>query len=188
MCIHPHICICNSCMIFMHTHTYGGMHTYMYHVYTSIHVYLIFMCGMTVYTHLSWISFMIYIHPYKFMWCSSVIFLYTPTYYCIDFCNYHVETSIHIYHVYATIHVYLISCICNNTCIFDLHVWCECIHTPIVVFNSAQGWNNRTLAVHERVDSRFLVLPGSESTITEITEYTYFSPLRPCRAFIYKSE
>jgi len=108
MCIHPHICICNSCMIFMHTHTYGGIHTYMYHVYTSIHVYLIFMCGMTVYTPLSWISFMIYIHPYKFMWCSSVIFLYTPTYYCIDFCNYHVETSIHIYHVYATIHVYLI--------------------------------------------------------------------------------
>jgi len=35
---------------------------------------------------------------------------------------------------------------------------------------------NRTLAVHERVDSRFLVLPGSESTITEITEYIYFSP------------
>ena len=27
---------------------------------------------------------------------------------------------------------------------------------------TAQGWNNRTLAVHERVDSRFLVFPGSE--------------------------
>ena len=35
---------------------------------------------------------------------------------------------------------------------------------------SAQGWNNRTLISHELVDSRFLVLPGSESTITEITE------------------
>jgi len=35
---------------------------------------------------------------------------------------------------------------------------------------SAQGWNNRTLISHERVDSQFLVLPGSESTITEITE------------------
>jgi len=52
----------------------------------------------------------------------------------------------------------------------------------------AQGWNNRTLAVHEPVDSRFLVLPGSESTITEITEYTCFSPLRPCHEFKYKSE
>jgi len=35
---------------------------------------------------------------------------------------------------------------------------------------TAQGWNNRTPISHERVDSRFLVLPGSESTITEITE------------------
>ena len=38
----------------------------------------------------------------------------------------------------------------------------------------AQGWTNRTLAVHERVDCRFLDLPSSRSTITEITEYTYF--------------
>ena len=53
---------------------------------------------------------------------------------------------------------------------------------------SALGWINRTLAVHERVDSRFLVLAGSESTITEITEYTYFSPLKPRREFKYKSE
>ena len=40
--------------------------------------------------------------------------------------------------------------------------------------------------MHERVNSRFLVLPGSESTITEITEYTYFSPLKPFREFQYK--
>jgi len=51
-----------------------------------------------------------------------------------------------------------------------------------------QEWNNRTLAVHERVDCRFLVLPGSRSTITEITEYTYFSLLKPRREFEYKSE
>ena len=31
---------------------------------------------------------------------------------------------------------------------------------------AAQGWNNRTPISHERVDSRLLVLPGSESTIT----------------------
>ena len=41
----------------------------------------------------------------------------------------------------------------------------------------AQGWNNRTLAAHEQVDSRFLLLPSSEFTSTEITEYLYFSPL-----------
>jgi len=41
---------------------------------------------------------------------------------------------------------------------------------------SAQEWTNRTLAVHEQVDSRFSVLPGSESTITETTEYIHFSP------------
>ena len=53
---------------------------------------------------------------------------------------------------------------------------------------SAQEWTNHTLAVHERVDSRFLVLPDIESTITEITEYIYFSPLKPCREFTYKSD
>ena len=53
---------------------------------------------------------------------------------------------------------------------------------------SAQGWTNRTLAVHERVDSRILVLSGSESTITEIIEYIYFSPLKASREFKYESE
>jgi len=52
----------------------------------------------------------------------------------------------------------------------------------------AQELTNLTLAVHERVDSRFLELPGSESTITEITEHIYFSPLKPRREFRYKSE
>jgi len=34
----------------------------------------------------------------------------------------------------------------------------------------------------------FSVLPGSELSITEITEYKYLSRLKPCREFIYKSE
>ena len=42
-------------------------------------------------------------------------------------------------------------------------------------------WTNRTLAVHERIDSRFLVLPGSECTITVFTEYIYF---KACREFL----
>jgi len=50
------------------------------------------------------------------------------------------------------------------------------------MYVSAQEWTNRTLAVHERVDSQFLVLPSSESTITE---YMYFCPLKPCREFKY---
>jgi len=41
---------------------------------------------------------------------------------------------------------------------------------------------------HERVDSRFLVFSGSECTITEITEYIYFSPENPCREIKYKSD
>ena len=53
---------------------------------------------------------------------------------------------------------------------------------------NAQGWRNRTLAVHERVDSQILVLAGSESILPEITEYKYFSPWKPCREFKYKSE
>jgi len=44
---------------------------------------------------------------------------------------------------------------------------------------ATQEWTNRTLAVHERSDSLLLVLPGSEFSITEITEYSYFSLFKP---------
>jgi len=44
------------------------------------------------------------------------------------------------------------------------------------------------LAVHERVDSQFLVLVGSESIFTEITEYKYFSLLKSSREFKYRNE
>jgi len=40
----------------------------------------------------------------------------------------------------------------------------------------------------ERVYSRFLVLPGSEFTITEITKYIYFSLLRGSSEFTHESE
>ena len=53
---------------------------------------------------------------------------------------------------------------------------------------SAQGLRNRTLAVHERVDSRFLELAGRDSICTQITEYKGFSPLKPIREFTFKSE
>ena len=53
---------------------------------------------------------------------------------------------------------------------------------------SAQEMTNRTLAVHERVNSRFLVLPGSLSIFTPITGHKYLSPLKHCREFKYKSE
>jgi len=55
-------------------------------------------------------------------------------------------------------------------------------------FSTAQELTNRTLAVHERVDFRFLVLPGSASTVTEIVEYMHFSPLKLRREFKYKSD
>ena len=50
-------------------------------------------------------------------------------------------------------------CVCRD-------VWCH----SHVGHLSAQGWRNRTPISHERVDSRFFALPGSESIFTEITE------------------
>jgi len=41
---------------------------------------------------------------------------------------------------------------------------------------------------HERIDCRFLVLPGSEATVTEITEYIYFSLMWTQSEFKYKSK
>jgi len=58
-------------------------------------------------------------------------------------------------------------------------------HEPLV---SAQEWTNRTLAVHELTSVHFLVLPGSLSSITEITEYRYCSPLKSIRELRYESE
>jgi len=54
--------------------------------------------------------------------------------------------------------------------------------------SSAQEWTNHALDVHERTSAHFLVLQGSLLSITEITEYRYFSPLKPIRELIYKSE
>jgi len=47
---------------------------------------------------------------------------------------------------------------------------------------------HRTLAVHERTSVHFLVLQGCLMSITEITEYRYFSSLKPIHELIYKSE
>ena len=67
-------------------------------------------------------------------------------------------------------------------------VYIDLMNRTLSPITSAQEWTNRTLAVHERVDSRFLVLPGSELTITEITEYIYFSLSKARCEFKYKSE
>jgi len=49
-----------------------------------------------------------------------------------------------------------------------MHV-CIHIHVYIYIIYTTQDARNRTLAVHERVNSRFLVLSGSLSIFTEIT-------------------
>jgi len=70
---------------------------------------------------------------------------------------------------YAYQHSYAYSFI--SICMYLAHVYSNEILIFIFIFIfTAQGWNNRTPISHERVDSRFLVLPGSESTITQITE------------------
>jgi len=48
--------------------------------------------------------------------------------------------------------------------------------------------HTHTLAVHEGAIPYFVVLPDSELSITEITEYSHFNPLKPCCEFIHKSE
>jgi len=59
--------------------------------------------------------------------------------------------------------------------LLDQFHFCEAHFTTYQRFVSDQSsWTDRSLAVHEWVDSRFLILAGSESTITEITEYRYF--------------
>ena len=65
---------------------------------------------------------------------------------------------------------------------------CEFSKYPDKTLSIRPRWTHRTLAVHELVDSQFLVLPGSESTITKINEYIYFSLFKPCREFKYKNE
>jgi len=59
----------------------------------------------------------------------------------------------------------------------------------LMLIPSAQDARNRTLVVHEQSDSLLLIVfPGSELSITEITECKYFSPLKPIRELKHKSE
>ena len=53
---------------------------------------------------------------------------------------------------------------------------------------AAQEWTNHTLAVHERLNSQFLVLSGSLSNFTEITGGKCLSPSKSYCEFKYKSE
>ena len=68
-------------------------------------------------------------------------------------------------------------------CAIQCNTW---QHTCNIYAPSAttQDARNRTLAVHERSDSLLLVLPCSELSITEITEFKYFGLSKPGREFI----
>jgi len=43
------------------------------------------------------------------------------------------------------------------------------------MLSAAQKWINRPLMSHEQTSVHFLVLPGSQLSFTEITEYTNIS-------------
>jgi len=58
----------------------------------------------------------------------------------------------------------------------------------IVTRDTAQEWTNRTPNATNLSIPCFLVLPGSESTITEITEYVYFSRILSDFELQYKIE
>jgi len=49
-----------------------------------------------------------------------------------------------------------------------------CVYFVVWGGGAAQEWKKRTLLGHERVDPYILVLAGSESSFTKITEYIYF--------------
>ena len=51
------------------------------------------------------------------------------------------------------------------------------LHIQDGIILTAQDARNRTLAVHERVDCRFLVLPGCLFIFSDIIRYKYFSPI-----------
>jgi len=82
--------------------------------------------------------------------------------------------------------------LCNT--IFTFYYTCvrpQCdfsILGRIVNVLTTQDTRNCTQAVHERVNSRILELPGSLSIFTEITGHKYFSLLWPRHELIYKSE
>ena len=71
-------------------------------------------------------------------------------------------------YAYIYVHIYIYAHIC---------AYCPLKNGLIALWPSKNG-----------AFSYFLVLPGSELSIAEITEYTYFSPLKTCREFKYKSE
>jgi len=58
-------------------------------------------------------------------------------------------------------------------------IWvCVCLceaYLYICMYAPAQEWTNRTPNATNKSIPHFLVLPGSESSFTEITEYIYFS-------------
>ena len=62
------------------------------------------------------------------------------------------------------------------TCIHTRIVWHAIIHV-LRDMHSTQEWKNHTPNATNGSIPRFLGLPGSETTITEITEYKYFSLL-----------
>jgi len=62
----------------------------------------------------------------------------------------------------------------------SVEFWIYAFSCPLL---TAQDARNHALAVHEVVDFRFLVLAGSESTITEIIGYTHSGLPKPCRGF-----
>ena len=69
-----------------------------------------------------------------------------------------------------------------------LYLWHKPHLNILLRLSPAQGRKHRTLVGHERVDSRFLVLAGSESILTEITEYIYFSLVQTPVEFKYKTD
>jgi len=78
----------------------------------------------------------------------------------------------------------------NTTCSIQLVGW-NALYIVVYISRMEPPPKNGEIALWPSTDGAipyFLVLRGSELSITEITEYKCFSPLKPSREFKYKSE
>jgi len=55
------------------------------------------------------------------------------------------------------------------------HTWHPHVCSKVIRNDTAQEWTNRTPNATNESIVHFLLLPGSQSSFTEITEYMYFS-------------
>ena len=203
-CVHHHQflgqyygCVCEV------TYSDGDMtDSYVWHDSSMCVIWLVHMCDMT-HPHMCDLTRLIHIYVTRhesstcvrhdsstYVWHDSSTQVWQDACICVD-----MQSVIHTSHPHESF-----TCVWHDS---STHVWhdaCMCVtwyQSSTRVSHICVTWlihippKNGLIALWpstNRAIPYFLVLLGSELSITEITEYTYFSPLKPSREFIYKSE